>query len=70
FMAGIAELYAQRGIILKPVDMSDLLLYAAWVHARRGLRMAFTRRNGGAAPGNHGRETVNEYTVPDEIQPR
>ncbi len=30
FMAGIAELYAQRGIILKPVDMSDLLLYAAY----------------------------------------
>ena len=29
-MAGIAELYAQHGIILKPVDVSDLLLYAAY----------------------------------------
>ena len=30
FMEGIAELYARRGIILKPVDVSDLLLYAAY----------------------------------------
>jgi predicted CoA-substrate-specific enzyme activase len=30
FMEGIAELYAKRGIILKPVDVSDLLLYAAY----------------------------------------
>ena len=30
FMAGIAELYARHGIILKPVDVSDLLLYAAY----------------------------------------
>jgi len=30
FMEGITELYAQRGIILKPVDVSDLLLYAAY----------------------------------------
>ncbi len=30
FMAGIAELYAQRGIILKPVDVSDLVLHATY----------------------------------------
>ncbi len=30
FMAGIADLYARHGIILKPVDVSDLLLYAAY----------------------------------------
>ena len=30
FMEGIAELYAKRGIILKPVDLSDLLLYASY----------------------------------------
>ena len=30
FMEGIAELYAQRGIILKPVDVSELVLYAAY----------------------------------------
>jgi predicted CoA-substrate-specific enzyme activase len=30
FMEGIAELYANRGIILKPVDVSDLVLQAAY----------------------------------------
>jgi predicted nucleotide-binding protein (sugar kinase/HSP70/actin superfamily) len=30
FMEGVAELYAERGIILKPVDLSDLFLYAAY----------------------------------------
>jgi hypothetical protein len=30
FMEGIAALYAQHGIILKPVDVSDLLLYVAY----------------------------------------
>jgi len=30
FMEGIAELYAKHGIILKPVDMSDLFMYAAY----------------------------------------
>ncbi len=30
FMAGVAELYAEYGIILKPVDLSDLLLYSAY----------------------------------------
>jgi predicted CoA-substrate-specific enzyme activase len=30
FMEGVAELYAKRGIILKPVDVSDLVLHAAY----------------------------------------
>ena len=30
FMEGVAELYSQRGIILKPVDLGDLLLYGAY----------------------------------------
>ena len=30
FMEGVAERYAERGIILKPVDLSDLLLYGAY----------------------------------------
>jgi predicted CoA-substrate-specific enzyme activase len=30
FMEGIAELYASRGIVLKPVDVSDLLLHVAY----------------------------------------
>jgi predicted CoA-substrate-specific enzyme activase len=30
FMEGVAELYAGCGIILKPVDLSDLLLYGAY----------------------------------------
>ena len=30
FMEGIAELYTKRGIILKPVDVSDLVLCAAY----------------------------------------
>jgi predicted nucleotide-binding protein (sugar kinase/HSP70/actin superfamily) len=30
FMEGVAELYAERGIILKPVDLSDHLLYIAY----------------------------------------
>jgi predicted nucleotide-binding protein (sugar kinase/HSP70/actin superfamily) len=30
FMEGIADIYARRGIILKPVDVSELLLYAAY----------------------------------------
>jgi len=30
FMEGVAELYADRGIILKPVDLSELFLYAAY----------------------------------------
>jgi predicted nucleotide-binding protein (sugar kinase/HSP70/actin superfamily) len=30
FMEGVVELYAERGIILKPVDLSDHLLYVAY----------------------------------------
>jgi len=30
FMDGIRDLYAERGIILKPADLSDLLLYFAY----------------------------------------
>jgi predicted CoA-substrate-specific enzyme activase len=30
FMEGVRDLYAQRGIILKPVDLSDLILYFAY----------------------------------------
>lgn len=30
FMEGVSELYAERGIILKPVDLSDLVLYGAY----------------------------------------
>jgi predicted nucleotide-binding protein (sugar kinase/HSP70/actin superfamily) len=45
FMAGITELYAQRGIILKPVDVSDLILYAAYHD------VAETARRWGLKPG-------------------
>ena len=45
FMEGIAELYAQRGIILKPVDVSDLFLYSAY----QGV--AGTANNWGMKPG-------------------
>ena len=30
FMEGVVELYAERSIILKPVDLGDLLLYGAY----------------------------------------
>ena len=30
FMEGVPELYAERGIILKPADLSDLVLYAVY----------------------------------------
>jgi len=30
FMDGVRDLYAERGIILKPVDLSELFLYAAY----------------------------------------
>jgi predicted nucleotide-binding protein (sugar kinase/HSP70/actin superfamily) len=30
FMEGVPELYAERGIILKPVDLSELVLYGAY----------------------------------------
>jgi predicted nucleotide-binding protein (sugar kinase/HSP70/actin superfamily) len=53
FMDGVAELYAEHGIILKPVDLSDLLLYGAyygvaesassWGMKPGGLALACTR---------------------------
>jgi predicted CoA-substrate-specific enzyme activase len=45
FMEGVAELYAERGIILKPVDLSDLVLYGAY-H-----RVAETAGTWGMKPG-------------------
>jgi predicted nucleotide-binding protein (sugar kinase/HSP70/actin superfamily) len=30
FMEGVADLYAERGIILKPVDLSDIVLYGTY----------------------------------------
>jgi predicted nucleotide-binding protein (sugar kinase/HSP70/actin superfamily) len=45
FMDGVRDLYAARGIILKPVDLSDLFLYMAYD------RMAWTARPWGLKPG-------------------
>ncbi len=45
FMDGVRDLYAERGIILKPVDLSDLFLYLAYDE------MAWTARNWGMKPG-------------------
>lgn len=45
FMDGVRDLYAQRGIILKPVDLSDLFLYFAYDE------MAWTAQNWGLKPG-------------------
>jgi predicted nucleotide-binding protein (sugar kinase/HSP70/actin superfamily) len=45
FMEGVAELYAERGTILKAVDLSDLLLYGAY-H-----RVAETASSWGMKPG-------------------
>ena len=45
FMDGVRDLYAERGIILKPVDLSDLFLYFAYDE------MAWTARNWGLKPG-------------------
>jgi predicted nucleotide-binding protein (sugar kinase/HSP70/actin superfamily) len=45
FMDGVRDLYADRGIILKPVDLSDLLLYLAYD------QMAWTARGWGLKPG-------------------
>jgi predicted nucleotide-binding protein (sugar kinase/HSP70/actin superfamily) len=45
FMEGVHERYAQQGIILKPVDLSDLLLYGAY-HS-----VAETAGNWGLKPG-------------------
>jgi len=48
FMEGIAELYAKRGIILKPVDVSDLLLHAAY-HDVAGAAQSWGMKPGGRA---------------------
>jgi len=48
FMEGIAELYAKHGIILKPVDVSDLILYAAY-HDVAGVAQSWGMRPGGRA---------------------
>ena len=45
FMDGVRDLYAERGIILKPVDLSDLFLYFAYDE------MAWTARDWGLKPG-------------------
>ena len=45
FMEGVRELYAARGIILKPVDLSDMFLYGAYDGA------AGTASNWGMKPG-------------------
>jgi len=45
FMDGVRDLYAERGIILKPVDLSDLFLYFAYDE------MAWTAQNWGLKPG-------------------
>jgi len=45
FMDGVRDLYAERGIILKPVDLSDLFLYMTYD------RMAWTARPWGLKPG-------------------
>jgi len=45
FMDGVRDLYAEQGIILKPVDMTDLLLY----HTYYGV--AETAREWGLKPG-------------------
>ena len=47
FMDGVRDLYAERGIILKPVDLSDLLLYGAY-H-----RVAGAAEDWGLKPGGY-----------------
>jgi len=48
FMEGIVELYARRGIILKPVDVSDLVLHAAY-HGVAGAAQSWGMKPGGLA---------------------
>ncbi len=45
FMEGVAELYSKHGIVLKPVDLSDLFLYGAFN------RVAGAAGNWGMKPG-------------------
>ena len=47
-MEGVPELYAKRGIILKPVDLSDLLLYASY-HGVAGAAQCWGMKPGGRA---------------------
>lgn len=47
FMDGVGDHYAEHGIILKPVDLSDLFLYLSYD------QMAWTARNWGLRPGGH-----------------
>ena len=54
FMEGVAELYAERGIILKPVDLSDLLLYGAYHGvAADGQQLGTEAGRPGAGQGLH-----------------
>jgi predicted nucleotide-binding protein (sugar kinase/HSP70/actin superfamily) len=46
FMEGVRDLYAARGIILKPVDLTDLVLYGAYDD------IAGAANNWGMKPGN------------------
>jgi predicted nucleotide-binding protein (sugar kinase/HSP70/actin superfamily) len=48
FMEGIAELYSKRGIILKPVDVSDLVLHATY-HGVAGAAQSWGMKPGGLA---------------------
>ena len=48
FMDGVQDLYAQRGIILKPVDLSDLFLYGAY-HGVAGRAQGWGMKPGGLA---------------------
>jgi predicted CoA-substrate-specific enzyme activase len=47
FMDGVRDLYAERGIVLKPVDLSDLFLYASYSG------VAGTAQGWGLKPGGH-----------------
>ncbi len=48
FMEGVSERYAERGIILKPVDLSDLILYGSYHGAAKAAR-AWGMKPGGQA---------------------
>ncbi len=48
FMEGVPELYASHGIILKPVDLSDLFLYFAY-NGVAGTAAAWNMKPGGLA---------------------
>lgn len=48
FMEGVPERYAERGIILKPVDLSDLILYSSY-HGVAEAARAWGMKPGGPA---------------------